>query len=573
MALILGLGGGYRHDSSACLVQDGRIVAFAEEERFRRVKHNRGSRSCSLSAAWCLSRAGARLRDVDAVVIAFNPRWPEPAPDAIDDPHLTAAHLDPGHFGGDRPERLHLVEHHLAHAASAFYCSGFDESAVLVVDGYGDGVTTSIGRGGPDGITFTRQYPYHQSLGWFYEAVTQHVGLGDFTSAGKTMGLAGYGEPRYDLDFLRTTADGYEIDLSRYGLRSTLTGGGLAEFYARYLRACSAALTAITGPAHRADLRYDPATGRMSGPPGFTRTQADLAASAQLALERGLSALAREALAGSPSRRLCVAGGVGLNCSANGVLWRTAGATDMFVQPAAGDAGCAIGAALEHARRIGDLPAGRTRLTGAGLGPAFDDAAIRDTLDAYGITAADHGDDITGPVAKHLAAGHTVGWFQDGMEGGPRALGHRSILADPRTTASRDRINSVVKRREMWRPLAPSMLADAAGEYIDGPAGPADFMIVAYRASAAARSRIPATVHVDGTLRPQLVEEASEPRYARLLAGFAAETGVPVLLNTSFNHEAEPIVCTPTDALRTFFAGPLDVLALGGHLISKSGRL
>jgi len=573
MALILGLGGAYKHDSSACLVRDGRIVAFAEEERFGRVKHNRGSRSCSLSAAWCLSRAGVRLPDVEAVVIAFNPHWPDPAHDSVDDPDLIAAYLDPRHFGGHRPQRLEIVEHHLAHAASAFYCSGFDEAAVLVVDGYGDGVTTSIGHGGPRGITFTRQYPYDQSLGWFYEAVTRHIGLGDFTSAGKTMGLAGYGEPRYDLEFLRTTADGYEIDLTRHGPRTALTDGrGLAEFYHHYLRTCSAALTGLAGPAHRVDQHYDPAAGRMTGTPGFTRGQADLAASAQLALERSLSALARQALAGSPSRRLCVAGGVGLNCSANGMLWRTAGATDMFVQPAAGDAGCAIGAALEHARRIGDQPDARTRLTCAGLGPGFDDTAIQDTLNTYGITATEYGDDITSPVAKHLAAGRTVGWFQNGMEGGPRALGHRSILADPRTTASRDQINSVVKRREMWRPLAPSMLADAAGEYVDGLVGPADFMIVAYRASAAAHSRIPATVHVDGTLRPQLVDPANHPRYARLIADFAAETGVPVLLNTSFNHEAEPIVCTPTDALRTFFAGPLDVLALGGHLVSKSGR-
>lgn len=572
MALILGLGGAYKHDASACLVRDGRLVAFAEEERFRRVKHNKGSRSCSLAAAWCLAQAGIRLRDVDAVAIAFNPRWPEPA-DAVDDPALIAAYLDPAHFAGDRPKRLEVVEHHLAHAASAFYCSGFDEAAILVVDGFGDGVSTSIARGDARGITFERQYPYDQSLGWFYEAVTTHVGLGDFTSAGKTMGLAGYGEPRYDLNFLRVGRDGYEIDLGRYGPVPTVTNSAdLTDFYGQYLRACAAALTDHAGPPHRTDRRHDLASGRMPAVATVTAFQADLAASAQRALEESLSVLARTALAGSPSKRLCIAGGVGLNCSANGMLWRTAGAADIFVQPASGDAGCAIGAALEYARRIGDVPAARERLTSAGIGPAYDDAAIRDTLDAYGIGYSYHGDDITGPVAKHLASGRTVGWFQGGMEGGPRALGHRSILADPRTTASRDRINSIIKRREMWRPLAPSMLASAAADYLDGPIGPADFMIVAYRATDAARSHIPGTVHIDETVRPQLVDPKGEPRYARLIGDFAAETGVPVLLNTSFNHEAEPIVCTPTDALRTFFASPLDVLALGGHLISKSGR-
>jgi len=572
MALILGLGGAYKHDASACLVRDGRVVAFAEEERFRRVKHNLGTRSCSLSAAWCLAQEGVRLSDVDAVAIAFNPRWPEPA-DAVDDPALAAAYLDPAHFAGDGPARLEVVEHHLAHAASAFYCSGFDEAAILVVDGYGDGVSTSIARGDARGITFDRQYPYDQSLGWFYEAVTTHVGLGDFTSAGKMMGLAGYGEPKYDLKVLRVGADGYEIDLSRYGaLPTSIESVGLATAYKQYLRACAAALTDLAGPPHATSRRHDLATGRTAGAGTFTRFQADLAASAQRALEESLVALARTALAGSASKRLCIAGGVGLNCSANGVLWRTAGATDMFVQPAAGDAGCAIGAALEYARRIGDLSAARERLTGAGLGPAYSDDEIRDTLDEYHVGYSYHGDDITGPVAKHLASGRTVGWFQGAMEGGPRALGHRSILADPRTTASRDRINSIIKRREMWRPLAPSMLAAAAGDFLDGSIGPADFMIVAYRATDVARSHIPATVHVDNTLRPQLVDPASEPRYARLLGDFAAETGVPVLLNTSFNHEAEPIVCTPADALRTFYASPLDVLALGGHLITKSGR-
>jgi carbamoyltransferase len=241
----------------------------------------------------------------------------------------------------------------------------------------------------------------------------------------------------------------------------------------------------------------------------------------------------------------------------------------MFVQPAAGDAGCAIGGALEHARRIGDVPA---PFTGVALGPSFDDASIRSTLDSYGVPYAYHGAEITGPVAKELASGRVVGWFQGGAECGPRALGHRSILADPRHVSSRDRINRDIKRREMWRPLAPSILGTAAERFVAGPVGPAEHMIVAYQATDEARDTIPATVHIDGSLRPQLVDAGREPLYADLLSAVGAETGTPVVLNTSFNHEAEPIVCTPTDALRTFWSTPLDALAIGGFLVTKDVR-
>ena len=243
----------------------------------------------------------------------------------------------------------------------------------------------------------------------------------------------------------------------------------------------------------------------------------------------------------------------------------------MFVQPVAGDAGVAIGAALECARRAGRLSLPGRRINSTAWGPAFTDADIGATLKALHIPHAHHGDAVAEHAARALAAGNVVGWFQGPAEGGPRALGRRSILADPRHVASRDRINRDIKRREMWRPLAPSIL-DKAAPRLMGHAGPADFMIVAHRATEEAAAAIPATVHIDGTLRPQTVHESVDPRYADLIGKFGEATGVPALLNTSFNHEAEPIVCTPTDALRTFFSTPLDVLALGGFLIVKDGE-
>ncbi|MGH7481299.1 MAG: carbamoyltransferase N-terminal domain-containing protein, partial [Longimicrobiales bacterium] len=366
MGYMLGLGGPYYHDTSACLVDDtGTIVAFVEEERFTRRKHNKDSRSCTQAAAYCLAQAGIGLHEVDEIAVAWNPGWPQPA-DHIADLDLIRELLGPSYFSGYTPARLTIIQHHLAHAASAFYPSGFAESAVLVVDGSGDGISTSLYHGTPTGLDVLRQYSFTQSLGWFYETVAEHLGLGDWTSSGKLMGLAAYGQPAYDLSFLRIGHDdGYLLDLSRYGLPPTedATDDYLnLRYYRRLKHAYAAAYTDLGVPTHRRTPHYDPTTGRMTADTGFTVEQANLAASAQHALERCLLHLARTALTQTGSTQLCVAGGVGLNCTANGVLSRHSGAEHLFVQPAAGDAGCALGAALECLRRAGRLPVPGTPL-------------------------------------------------------------------------------------------------------------------------------------------------------------------------------------------------------------------
>jgi carbamoyltransferase len=573
LGIVLGLGGPYYHDASACLVIDGRIVAFAEEERFSRRKHHKNSRSCAVAAAYCLAEAGVSLAQVDQVAIAFNPAWPEPSEHCAD-AALIAELLDPALLGHHRPRQVTVVEHHVAHAASAFYPSGFEEAAVLVVDGSGDGVSTTIAQGGLGDLKVIRQWPFSQSLGWFYETVAEHLGLGDWTSSGKLMGLAGYGNPhRYEFDFLTPQPGGYHLDLSRWGI-----GPGERvddqytdlRYYGRLKRAYAAAYTDLGIPAHRRSRVYNAMSGRALPDTRFRPEHADLAAAAQHLLEQCLIELAREALTIAGSTRLCVAGGVGLNCSANGRLAALPGVDELFVQPAAGDAGCAIGAALEVARQMGDLVIPGPTMTTAALGPAFSPETIHSVLTDFGLTFSDHGDDLPAVAAGHLATGHTLGWFQGRMEAGPRALGQRSILCDAHSTDARDHINRRIKNREEWRPLAPVLLEEAAPDLI-GTSTPHPFMIIARQATQAARELIPAAVHTDGTLRPQTVVRDDTDPYARLLATFAKTTGrPPALLNTSFNHEAEPIVCTPRDAVATFAASSLDALAIGQFLVCKA---
>ncbi len=442
----------------------------------------------------------------------------------------------------------------------------------MVVDGSGDGISTSIFRGTSAGLELLRTFPFTQSLGWFYETVAEHLGLGDWSSSGKMMGLAAYGRPTYEIDFLRAVEGGYFLNLSAYGVspsdRVETEYLDLA-YYWRLKRAYAEALATLGVPAHVRPSRFDPDLGKRSQEVGFTQKQADLAASAQQLLEGCLLQLARAALAEAGSSKLCIAGGVGLNCSANGTIWRASGAAELFVQPAAGDSGCAIGAALETARRLGDLGIPPPRMTSTSLGPAFSDAAIRALLVRCGLKYSCHDiEDLTAKVARILSDGLVVGWFQGGAEAGPRALGQRSILADPRQSAMRDRVNAI-KHREGWRPLAPTIHASGAAGLVQN-LGPAEFMIVAYPATERAQRVLPASVHVDGSLRPQVV--AGDDPYARLVAAFGERSGIPALLNTSFNHESEPIVCTPLDAIRTFWSTEMDARAIGSFLIIKEGR-
>ncbi len=568
MGYFLGLGGPYRHDASAALIDEsGTIVAFAEEERFTRVKSNVGSRAVGHAARYCLEEAGIGLHDLQGVAVGWNYRWPEDERPITSD-SLIAEMLPPLMVGGT-VRQIEIVNHHLAHAASTFYCSGYARSAVVIVDGSGDGLSTSIYLGDESGLTLLESMPISQSLGFFYESFSGHIGLGGRSGAGKMMGLAAYGTPRFDFDFVTTDETTYHLDLTRYGLPPS--GPEVLDYENfTYLRT----LKGTYGKAIE-ELGVD----RFVRPPTWSRTRsgfalemdylqvhADLAASAQQALERCILAVCRRALELTASDNLCLAGGVALNCSANGFVRRQL-PVDLFVQPVANDAGVAIGAAQELARRAGHTAHPR-RLRDTALGPGFDAGTLRQELERLGVSFSEPAD-IADACASALEQNRIVGWFQGRSEAGPRALGSRSILGNPTSSATRERINRRIKHRDAWRPLAPSMLASAAYRYVDDPRS-ADFMIVAHQATEQAREEVPAVVHQDGSVRPQLVDPSVKPLYANLLSQCESRLGVPVVLNTSFNLENEPIVNSPLDAVRTFSTSELDALAIGPFWVTKA---
>jgi carbamoyltransferase len=557
MGAFLGIGGPYHHDASACVVDgEGQILAFAEEERFTRVKSNRNSRSAGLAASWCLEQAGISVHDLEAVAIAFNPSWPKAADTSVD-PDLIEELLPPRHVGG-RVAEVHIVDHHLAHAASSFYASGFEESAVMVVDGSGDGYSTTFWRGTGASLTLIRSLGYQDSLGWFFESVTEYLGLGDFSNAGKLMGLAAYGTPRFELPFLdRRPGDGSPYRLSLGGDWSDEGYVNLAD-YRRIKRDIKAHLSK-TGV---------PGCGKLGD--HFLPAHADLAASAQSALSEALVTAARFAMDAANCVNLCVAGGVGFNCSANGEIWRKAQPRQFFVQPVAGDAGCSLGAALALRQRLS--PGGQHRSTvlpaGLACGPSYSDASIYGFLREMGVPHLELGDEVVPAAADRMVEGYAVAWFQGPAEVGPRSLGHRSIVANAGIPELREVLNSKVKRREAWRPFAPSILRSERSRLVEQD-GPDQFMVVAHHASEQARLEIPAAIHVDGSIRPQVVDDIDDHRFARLLRAVRDLTGTGAVLNTSFNDEREPIVLSPRDAVRTFYGSSLEVMALGGALLEK----
>lgn len=539
---ILGISA-FRHDAAACLLIDGQIVAAAQEERFTRKKHDRSFPVQAIAS--CLALAGCTLAELDHV--AFYDRQ-IPGQTVID--ALAAC-------GGpdiDWQPRLILLPCHLSHAASAFFPSPFDEAAVLTVGGgIGIGVdpdpTTSLSIGKGNTLQILREVPAPHSLGLLYSAVTQHLGFRIDSGEYKVMGLAPYGTPRYAASIRQ-----HLIELRDDG--SFALNSPAATF--------PLLLETLFGPARIPEAAL---TGR----------DVDLAASVQLVLEQAMLALARQAAAATGLRDLCLAGGVALNCVANGKLLRSGLFERIWVQPAAGDAGSALGAAyaachlvLKQARR----PAtGTDGMQGCYLGPQYTQADIGRRLTAAGAVFSTLDDaTLIDTAARLLADGKAMGWHQGRMEFGPRALGNRSILADPRVPGMQTLLNLKIKYRETFRPFAPSVLREDLADWFDLAVDSPAMTIVAEVAAAQRNQRgstIPAVTHVDYSARVQTVHAATNPRYHALIARFKQLTGCPVLVNTSFNVRGEPVVSTPEDAFRCFMATGLDVLAIGNCLLYK----
>jgi carbamoyltransferase len=542
---VLGINAIY-HDPAAALVVDGELLAAAEEERFSRRKHGKRPVPFSawelpaLSARWCLDRAGLRPEDIDIATYSFDPALHRPA-DELDlfDPwdHLRATYAErAGGFlaealPGFDPARLRYVPHHLAHAASAGLAAPFDgPCAVLVLDGRGERHSHLAGRYAADGTfeaLFAQSLPH--SLGLLYEDATAHLGFLRSSDEYKVMALASYGTPRHAgelRELVHATGDG--------GFVST-----------------GVDWNALAKP-RRPDDEWTP-------------EHADLAASLQLVLEETLLDLARWLRRESGERDLALAGGVALNCVANSRIAAEAGFDRVWVQPAAGDAGTALGGALTASVAAGD---GHPAMTTAALGRDFADddieAALRTARLPY-----ERPDDVAEAVAECLAADGVVAWFQGRSEYGPRALGHRSLLAHPGRAENLARLNDV-KGREQFRPVAPMVLLERAPELFGRGPIPSPFMLFVHDVAPEWRDRIPAVVHVDGTARIQTVDLAGEPLVARMLAAFERRTGLPVVVNTSLNTAGRPMVDDVRDALECFGATPVDLLAIGPFVIRRT---
>ncbi|MBX3471233.1 MAG: carbamoyltransferase [Planctomycetes bacterium] len=574
MALVLGLNC-FHADAAAALVRDGHVVAAVEEERFNRIKHSAGF---PLEAVrYCLRQGGVDLRQVDAVAVGMKPI------DSVQDEVLQILSGRPNYsrqiqkrmdavarfrdvrallareFGypKDQVPRLEEVPHHLAHVASAYHGSGFEKAALLSVDGFGDFCSTLLGRGDGGQIDVLEVVRFPHSLGILYTMVTQFLGFSKYGDEGKVMGLAALGEPVYR-DRLRGVV--------------RLLEGGLFELDPAY----------FTHPVYGLDMIWEDRTPHIEdtfsqrmiddfGPPRhryapITPRDRDLAASVQAVLEEALVHVAGRLKRLVPDATdLCYAGGVALNCVANVALQKAGLFERLYVPPAPTDAGTAIGAALHVGRKLSPQ-APRTPLTTAQLGPAYGAQEIERALETSGLSYA-RSPRIHEDVAELIAQGKVVGWFRGRLEFGPRALGGRSILADPRRSDMREVMNSRVKYREAFRPFAASVLAERQAEVFEVD-WPSPFMIYAAAVREDKRAQLQAVVHADGTCRIQTVSAEASPDFHRVIAAFAERTGVPLLLNTSFN-ENEPIVCSPEDAIDCFVSAKIDALALEDFLVRR----
>jgi carbamoyltransferase len=573
--IVLGVNA-FHADSAACLVRDGELVAAVEEERFTRIKHWAGYPAQAI--AYCLEAAGVEIDAVDAVAINQDNRaafWPRLAYVATHPPRpaAIASRLATRQARARVPERLRrqfprarrlprleTVEHHLAHLASAFFVSPFEQSAVASIDGFGDFASAAVGFGRGSRLEVAERTWFPHSLGLFYQALTQYLGFPNYGDEYKLMGLAPYGEPRYLAklrEILRIDAEGaFTLDIACFRHPREPIAFAFEDGAPRFADLFTPALEQRLGPRRRVDAPIED-------------RHRDLAASVQAIYEAAVFAYLRRLHRRWPQPRLALSGGCAMNSAANGRIAAETPFREIYIPPAPGDAGGAIGAAFAVALRAG--AARRFVMDHAYWGPAFDDGALQGALARLDgpFRPARIADDsaLCRAVATAISQGQVVGWFQGRMEWGPRALGSRSILCDPRRADMKAILNAAIKKRESFRPFAPSVLGESAGDWFESRAA-LPFMSEVVRVRADKRARVPAITHVDGTARPQTVGRDANPRFHALISAFRDLTGAPMLLNTSFN-ENEPIVCTPAEALDCFARTHMDMLVLGDFVLRR----
>ncbi|MDR4509884.1 MAG: carbamoyltransferase [Candidatus Brocadiaceae bacterium] len=565
--IVLGINN--MHDAAAAIVVDGNVVAAAEEERFSRRKNHIGFPASSIR--YCLEEAGVTIKELDAVALSWRPwvlgtrifnamksvsfskrafkakasrgmgqmrnEWSQ----LFTMKRLIERHFGKGNF------KLRYIDHHLCHAASAFYVSSFERAATLTVDGAGEKDTTVFWICEGTEIKRLASIRIPHSLGQFYASITGFLGFKIQSDEYKVMGMASYGEPKF-ADFFRKKVLNVHKDGS-YRLNTRFLDYHLAR----------------QGIFSEETMKY---LGKNRLPhEKVTQTHMDIASSSQVVLEEALFKMANYLHTRTGESNLCMAGGVALNCVANGKLSENTPFKNICIQPASGDAGTSLGAALylyhhtTHKPRI-------YQMKDAYLGPSFSSKECMDAVNQFGLSFRELPEEkLCRKVAAFLADGKLVFWFQNRMEWGPRALGNRSLLADPRRAEMRDIINLKVKQREIFRPFAPSVLEEKSFEYFGNP-DPSPFMLFAFKVNSHKQNEIPAVTHVDGTARPQTVSKKENPLYWNLIKEFENLTGVPVLLNTSFNVQ-EPIVCSPKDAVSCFIKTKVDYLVLNNFLVDS----
>jgi carbamoyltransferase len=599
---ILGLNA-YHADSAACLLVDGKLVAAAEEERFRRIKHWAGLPTSAIN--YCLEEARVRLEEIDHIAINRKPgvnnlrrlgfvltHWPHPKLIAQKIQNIRSAasvqeKLE-ANYAVTLKAEVHHVEHHLAHLASAFLVSGFKEAACMSIDGFGDFASTAFGFGAGNQVRIDNRVYFPHSLGIFYSALTQYLGFPRYGDEYKVMGLAPYGEPNYLeplREVVRIRPDGsFRLNLKYFrhhvGNVSYSWNDCAPDVGTLYRRA----LVDLLGPARKPDEPLE-------------QKHKDIARSVQATYEKAFFALLQTLHKQHPSDYLALAGGCAMNSVANGKVYRRSPFKKMYCPAAAGDAGGAIGAAAlvqtqlderleagssELGDRTSDLStlnyqlSTNTPLMTAYLGPESNEEEIHALIDWKKKEIADAGcgiayvgdeEELCKRTAQAIADGKIVGWFQGRMEWGPRALGNRSILADPRKAEIKELLNAKIKRRESFRPFAPSILREAVAEWFETD-DDVPFMMQVFQIRAKYRDMIPAVIHVDGTGRLQTVHKETNPRYYRLIEHFRDLTGIPLVLNTSFN-ENEPVVCYPEEALDCFLRTEMDLLVLGNFFVER----
>ncbi len=555
-----------QHDPSAVLFEDGRAVFGIEEERLTRDKHAVGAFPVNAISA-CLEYRDLALADLDTILLPYDPRlrskiWTHYFADAmrvdgvarklfalerafvteIKSRYAPIRHIEHRLEAIGTPvPPIELLSHHRCHAVSAFYPSGFDEALVLTIDAKGEYDSTVVWQGDFEGVERVRTYTHPNSLGLFYAIITEFLGYRMFNGEGKVMGLAPYGNPNPEIeDGLRNLIEtGVEYDVTR--------------------------LTKRWGTGYGIDLLEQTFDRERNTTPGrFDQWERDLAYTAQALLEEIVVAIVEAYIEQVPTNNVALAGGVALNCKLNKQIRELETVEHLFIQPVAHDAGLALGAGWADRR-----PSDVDQITTVYLGPSYDSTEIREMLQTNKIVYSTP-EQVPEYVATRLAEGALVGWFQGRLEFGPRALGARSILADPRTVESRDQVNQFIKHREEWRPFAPTILEEAIDDYLLDPV-PSPFMIDTFDVKPSRRDNLEAVIHpADGTTRTQTVNASQHPTYHSLISTFYELTDVPAVLNTSFNDRGEPIVNTPTEAVKDFFGMGLDVLVLEDIIIEKT---